>query len=260
VSYDGTEFFGFQRQGAFRSVQGEIEAALTKITGATPVVFGAGRTDTGVHATGQVIAFDLEWRHPPESLQRALNVTLPRDVAVRGVRRCEGSFSPRFDALSRTYEYTVYLDEVRRPMRNRYAWQIGYALDVAAMNETAAELIGERDFAAFGSPTSESESTIRRVMRARWDERPGAFGERDLVFTIEANAFLYRMVRRIVNALVKVGGGKIGRAEFVEALASGDPNRITGTAAAAGLSLTHVAFRDESVIEAEADSRASGKV
>lgn len=268
ASYDGTEFFGFQRQGAFRSVQGEIETALCTITGQSVVVYGAGRTDSGVHATGQVIAFDVEWRHSPEALQRALNVTLPRDAVVREMRRCDAAFSPRFDALSRTYEYTVYRDSVRRPTRDRYAWQVGVALDVAAMNEAAEALIGEHDFAAFGSPTSESESTIRRVMRARWEERD-AFEEAgagarerasDLVFTIEANAFLYRMVRRIVNALVKVGSGRIGRAAFVEALASGDQNRITGLAAAAGLCLTHVSYRDEDEKEEEADSRASGKV
>jgi tRNA pseudouridine38-40 synthase len=260
ASYDGTEFFGFQRQGAFRSVQGEIEAALQTVTGQSVTVYGAGRTDSGVHATGQVIAFGLEWRHSPEALQRALNVTLPQDAAVREVRRCDGSFSPRFDALSRTYEYTVYRDSVRRPTRDRYAWQVGYALDVAAMNDAAEGLIGEHDFAAFGSPTSESESTIRRVMRARWEERATPDGERDLVFTIEANAFLYRMVRRIVNALVKVGSGRIGRAAFVEALASGDQNRITGLAAAAGLCLTYVSYRDEDERQEEADSRASGKM
>lgn len=260
ASYDGTEFFGFQRQGAFRSVQGEIEAALRTITGRTVVVYGAGRTDSGVHATGQVIAFEVEWRHSPESLQRALNVTLPRDAAVREVRRCSDSFSPRFDALSRTYEYTVYRDSVRRPTRDRYAWQVGGTLDMAAMNEAAEALIGEHDFAAFGSPTSESESTVRRVMRARWNEGVAPQGAHDLVFTIEANAFLYRMVRRIVNALVKVGSGRISRAAFVEALACGDQNRITGLAAAAGLCLTHVSYRDEDDKQEEADSRASGKV
>jgi len=240
ASYDGTEFFGFQRQGAFRSVQGEIETALCTITGQSVVVYGAGRTDSGVHATGQVIAFDVEWRHSPEALQRALNVTLPPDAAVRDVQRCEAGFSPRFDALSRTYEYTVYRGAVRQPLRDRYAWQIGRVLNAESMNEAAAALIGERDFAAFGSPTSDSESTVRRVIRARWDEREG-----DLVFTIEANAFLYRMVRRIVNALVKVGSGRIRCAEFADALASCDQNRITGLAPAAGLCLTRVTYRDE---------------
>lgn len=240
ASYDGTEFFGFQRQGAFRSVQGEIESALESITGEPPVVFGAGRTDSGVHATGQVIAFKVEWRHPPQALQRALNVNLPRDVVVRDVRECDGHFSPRFDALSRMYEYTVYRDLIRHPLRDRYAWQIGRMLDLTAMNEAAADLIGEHDFAAFGSPTSESQSTIRKVLRAQWDEREG-----DLVFVIEANAFLYRMVRRIVNALVKVGSGKISTAAFADALASCDQNRITGLAPAAGLCLTRVAYRDE---------------
>jgi len=240
ASYDGTDFFGFQRQGVFRSVQGEIEAALTKTAGVTPVVFGAGRTDSGVHATGQVIAFDLEWRHPPGALQRALNVTLPFDTAVYEVQECSDLFSPRFDALSRKYEYTVYRDPVRRPMRDRFAWQVGRPLDVAVMNDAASMLIGVHDFAAFGSPTSESESTVRRVMRAQWDEH----GD-DLVFTIEANAFLYRMVRRVVNALVKVGSGRVSRAEFADTLANCDHNRIAGLAPAAGLCLTYVAYRDE---------------
>lgn len=242
AAYDGTDFYGFQRQGRFRSVQGEIETALTKITGESPVVFGAGRTDTGVHATGQVIAFDSEWRHPADALQRALNVNLPMDVAVRDVAACADGFSPRFDALTRTYEYTVYISPVRQPVRDRFAWHVESVLDVEAMNGVAAGLLGERDFAAFGSPTSESESTTRRLLRAEWREvaeRPG-----DLVFTIEANAFLYRMVRRIVNALVKVGRGRLTAGDVFSALASGDQGRITGLAPASGLCLTTVTYRE----------------
>ncbi len=248
AAYDGTDFYGFQRQSGFRSVQGEIETALARILEleTAPTVQGAGRTDTGVHATGQVIAFEADWAHPVAALQRALNVNLPGDVAIRELEACADQFSPRFDARSRTYAYTAYVSPVRSPLRDRFAWHIEREPDLAAMNAAARILTGTHDFAAFGSPTGDSDTTVRTVMRSEWRREAvldGAGAGMALTFEIEANAFLYRMVRRIVNALVQAGLGRLSVDEVEEALASRDQNRITGLAPACGLCLVDVSYQ-----------------
>lgn len=243
VAYDGTEFFGFQRQANVRTVQGEIEAALERVSGRQIGVIGAGRTDAGVHATGQVIAFEIDWRHPLDALTRALNVALPEDVAVREVAECGTDFHPRFDAQSRTYEYTALAGEVRQPLLRRTAWQLDRKPDLALMNSAAAWLVGSHDFAAFGSAPSgrEAETTVRDVLRAAWREEEN---ERDaLVFTIEANAFLFRMVRRLTLALVRVGQGQLSAGELLEILESKDAQRIKGLAPACGLCLVDVKYQ-----------------
>lgn len=241
VAYDGTDFVGFQRQAAQRgrTVQGELEAALEKVCQSRVAVVGAGRTDAGVHATGQVIAFEVDWKHPLDALGRALNATLPEDVAVRDLEPCEVGFHPRFSAKSRTYVYTAYVSEVRQPLLRRFAWQLEQRPDVTVMNEAAQRLIGSHDFAAFGSPPSgrSEETTVREVLRADWQ----AMNDR-LCFTIEANAFLFRMVRRIVMALVRVGRGEYGPDEIENMLESGDAQRIKGLAPACGLCLVDVKY------------------
>ena len=239
VSYDGTQFGGFQRQTNARSVQGEIEAALEKISGKPVGIVGAGRTDAGVHATGQVVAFSLDWTHGLEALTKAINANLPLDVAVRELAECDEKFHPRFDAVSRRYEYTIAMCVVRKPMLRLYAWQLEHDLDVVKMNEAAWYLIGQHDFAAFGSATS-GESTVREMIRAEWrviEQEPVL-----LKFNIEANGFLFRMVRRIVATLVRVGQGKIGPDEVREILVSRDGNQAKGTAPACGLSLVEVKY------------------
>ena len=241
VSYDGTQFGGFQRQTNARSVQGEIEAALEKISGKQVGIVGAGRTDAGVHATGQVVAFSLDWGHGLEALTKAINVNLPLDVAVRELAACGEQFHPRFDAVSRRYEYTIAICAVRKPMMRLYAWQLEQMLDVAKMNEAARHLIGQHNFAAFGSATS-GENTVRKVVRAEWrviEQEPEL-----LKFNIEANSFLFRMVRRIVSTLVRVGQGKIGPDEVREILVSREGNQAKGAAPACGLSLVEVKYED----------------
>lgn len=238
VAYDGTEFSGFQRQTNARSVQGELERAIEQITSQKASVTGAGRTDAGVHASGQVIAFETEWKHLLDALHRALNVTLAEDVAVTTLEIAPAKFHPRYDALSRTYEYTIIQSDVRQPLARRYAWQIGRALDVESMNIAAARLIGEHDFVAFGSaPSGSGESTIRRVLRAEWRKT----GDK-VMFEIEANAFLFRMVRRIVATLARVGMGELSADEVSELLDSRNPDRVKGAAPACGLCLVKVSY------------------
>jgi tRNA pseudouridine38-40 synthase len=241
VSYDGTQFGGFQRQTNARSVQGEIEAALETLSGKPVAIVGAGRTDAGVHATGQVVAFNLDWGHGLEALTKAINVNLPLDVAVCELAECGERFHPRFDAVSRRYEYTIAICAVRKPMMRLYAWQLEHDLDVAKMAKAAQHLIGQHDFAAFGSVTS-GESTVRKVMRAEYEvieQEPKL-----LQFNIEANGFLFRMVRRIVATLVRVGQGKIGPDEVREILVSREGNQAKGAAPACGLSLVEVKYED----------------
>lgn len=246
VCYDGTEFCGFQRQAeGVRSVQAEIEATLSKITGSTVSVSGAGRTDTGVHASGQVIAFQLAWAHSLAALTRAININLPLDVSVSEIAACDERFHPRFSAISRTYEYTVIFSPVPVPLVRRYAWVKDGMIstldlpNIRQMNMAAAHLLGEHDFAAFGSAPS-GENTIRRVIQAQWERM--AETPLSLRFTIEANAFLFRMVRRIVNTLVRVGLGKLDPDQMGEILRSGDSARVQGLAPACGLNLVNVKY------------------
>jgi tRNA pseudouridine38-40 synthase len=241
VAYDGTDFVGFQRQpdDRGRTVQGELEAALSKVCGARCAVVGAGRTDAGVHATGQVVAFEVDWRHSLDVLQRALNATLPDDVAVCALAICEDDFHPRYSAKSRTYEYAAYVSAVRQPMLRRFAWHLERRPDLGAMNEAARLLVGVHDFAAFGSPPSgrPEESTVREVLRAGWQETDDR-----LCFTIEANAFLFRMVRRIVMALVRVGWHEYTPEIISDMLESKDAQRVKGLAPACGLCLVEVKY------------------
>ncbi len=146
VAYDGSAFYGFQVQAGVRTVQGELERALTEIAGHEAGVIGAGRTDTGVHATGQVAAFSIEWRHPTVELARAVNHRLPADVAVLDVAECPETFHPRFSAVSRTYEYAVVVAEAH-PLLNRYAWLVSRMPDLAALQAAAKRLVGDADFA-----------------------------------------------------------------------------------------------------------------
>ena len=198
IAYDGTPYCGFQRQaGDTPTVQGTIESALARVTQQPITVLGAGRTDTGVHAAGQVIAFDAEWRHTPHDLWRALNANLPDTIAVRSLDEAPRGFHPRYDARSRTYEYTLYVAPVRHPLLGRYAWHVPASapLDLQAMGRAAGSLIGVHDFATFGQPTH-GESTTREVMRSEFAIVTNTISREQVIrYTIEGNAFLYRMVQ-----------------------------------------------------------------
>jgi tRNA pseudouridine38-40 synthase len=201
-------------------------------------VAGAGRTDAGVHATGQVVAFDAQWAHTLNDLLNAMNARAPKDVAILDLAECEPGFHPRFSAVSRMYEYTIALRPTRQPLLRRYAWLMTGQLDMARMNQAAQCLIGEYDFAAFGT-APDGDVTVRRVLKAEWREMAETG---TLRFTIEANAFLYRMVRRIARALVLVGRNELDVDELSEILASKDLQRIKGIAPACGLCLVRVTY------------------
>ena len=212
IEYDGTEFEGFQIQKRRRTVQGELEKALRQITGAKIRVIGAGRTDTGVHATGLGVHFDTAWGKSPQVLQRALNAVLPTDIAVSRMIQVPADFSARYSAQSRAYRYTILNQATRSPLAERYALRVPEPLDANAMDAAARGLIGKHDFGAFGTPPR-GDNTVREMYRAQVQRE----AERVCV-ELEANAFLYRMVRRIVGTLILVGKGTLSVAEFREVL------------------------------------------
>lgn len=202
IAYDGSEFFGFQRQGDARTVQLEIENSLRKIGWDGQSIIAAGRTDTGVHASGQVIAFDIEWKHSEEVLRKALNANLPKDVAAHAVKVADEVFHPRFEAISRCYHYRIYCQPTRDPLRDRYAWRVWPPVSIQDLQLAAKELMGTHNFAAFGLPPKKGGNTIRTIFEADWINN-----QEDFLFRVKANAFLYHMVRKIVFLQVKIAQG-----------------------------------------------------
>lgn len=243
LAYDGTEFFGFQRQARGRNqrtVQAVVESALQRLGWQGKTILASGRTDTGVHASGQVIAFDLDWAHSPEALRSALNAHLPPDVAVQLARRVADDFHPRYAALARRYRYRLFCQPVRDPLRERYAWRVWPAVDLASMRQASQCLLGTHDFAAFGTPPRPGGNTLRTVTGADWISLPPD----ELAFDIVANAFLFRMVRRLVGLLVAVGQGMQPPQAVCACLERSSQARVKYLAPPQGLTLVEVIYRD----------------
>jgi tRNA pseudouridine38-40 synthase len=235
VEYDGTDFAGFQLQPNARTVQGELEAALARLNGGERVVVdGAGRTDAGVHATGQVIAFTYAGSVPGSELRRAVNALLPRDVAIRDLRRAPDGFHPRYAARYRDYRYTVW-NGPRSPLRERTALGVRDPLDVAAMASAGSAFVGRHDFSSFGAVDDRSPVRTVHAMRVRKEGRL-------VTIDIRADSFLRGQVRRMVAALLEVGHGKMDEAALAAALAAGEPALNGAAAPAKGLCLRHVAM------------------
>lgn len=244
LAYDGTAYQGFQRQPPpTATIQSAVEKAIRQVTAQRAPVIAAGRTDTGVHASGQIIAFDIGWKHGDDELLRAINSQLPLDIAAREIWQQEG-FHPRYDALWRQYAYRIATPDARHPLMNRYVWQlVGESLDLERMNEAAALCLGEHDFGAFGTPPQAgSSNTVRQVYRSSWEVESGAFGE-IFCYRIRGTAFLYHMVRRLVGMMAQVGRGVIMPGEFEAILRSCDINRAKALAPANGLILEAVGYR-----------------
>jgi tRNA pseudouridine38-40 synthase len=247
LAYDGTDFFGSQRQASKRTVQGELEKALCKLGWTGRSIVLSGRTDTGVHATGQVAACDLGWSHSDEQLARALNAALPADLAVHNARMVHAKFHPRFDALSRRYRYRLFCQPLRDPIRERFYWRVWPEIKIELLAKTAQLFLGTHDFSAFGSPTTPRGSTGRTVMKAEWTQA----GQDEWHFEVQANAFLYRMVRRLVFAQIAVAQGKVSAEAIAHSLANQDsagtrsetlPSVPAGLAPAHGLTLVEVNY------------------
>jgi tRNA pseudouridine38-40 synthase len=237
VEYDGTDFSGWQRQPGMRTVQGCLEEALHEMTSEAVFVRGAGRTDAGVHADGQVASFPLVARIPPHGLLRGLNSILADDVAILEVAEVDASFDARFSARGKVYRYCVWNHVVRSPRHARTAWHVRQALDMAAIVDGAARLVGEHDFRAFRAADCDRRTT-RRILRRLDVDRQGA----RLTFDVEATAFLKNMVRIVVGTLVDVGRGRVGVEAIARMLETGDRAAGGVTAPAQGLTLLRVLY------------------
>jgi tRNA pseudouridine38-40 synthase len=237
LAYDGSDFSGFQRMPKARTVQGVVETALQQLGWQERTILAAGRTDAGVHASGQVVAFSLEWKASLGKLQSALNANLPRDVAVSAVSEAKPNFHPRYDATARRYRYRIICQEWRDPLRERYAWRVWSEFDLDLMQTAAQYLAGKHDFAAFGTPPRSGGSTIRTVYQAGW-KAEGL----EMDFDILADAFLYHMVRHLVGVQVKIGQGKLPPDFLLKLLNGGAKPPMQSLAPPQGLTLVEVVY------------------
>jgi tRNA pseudouridine38-40 synthase len=240
IAYDGTAYAGWQRQARVDTVQARLEAALTEIEGRNVTVHGAGRTDAGVHAWGQVASFELAHGIDICALGCALNAKLPDDVRVGKVETMPMSFHARFGARRKSYRYRINHTQVANPMERRFAWHVSDALDLEAMRQAGAILMGQHDFAAF--QTAASDATVRTTVRTVFDLRIDSEAEAIVAIDVVGDGFLRYMVRTIVGTLVEVGLGRRSVGEMGDILTSRARNRAGPTAPPHGLFLVSVDY------------------
>jgi tRNA pseudouridine38-40 synthase len=236
VEYDGTRYAGFQQQPNVPTIQGEMERALREVTQEDAKIVGAGRTDAGVHASGQVVHFLTAWKRSLEELQRAFNAVVSPDIAVKEMTVARSDFHARFSAVTRVYRYTILNQPVRSPLEARFAYHCGHDLDAVAMGEALECLVGTHDFASFGQPT-QGESTVRDVVRASCSRE-----ENHIHVDLTANAFLRHMARAIVGTLLLVGRGALAVEDMKAILAAKDRSQAGAPAPAHGLCLVRVNY------------------
>lgn len=240
LQYDGTDYVGWQRQPSGTSIQGLLEDAVRPIEGREVTVHGAGRTDAGVHALGQVASLRLTATMDPVTLARALNAVLPFDVRVADADVMADGFHARFSATGKIYDYRIVQGPFASPFLRRYVWHVMPPLDVEAMREAAAALVGEHDFAAFQGSGIDVRTSVRTIRQV------GLHGtgtsEAPLVLRIEGNGFLRHMVRNVAGTLVEIGLGRRSRADLAAILASRDRARAGATAPPSGLILREVLY------------------
>ena len=237
LEYDGTAYFGWQLQAGQDSIQGRIERALAQIFNSPIRVQGAGRTDAGVHARGQVASAMLPREFDTTELKRALNALLPSDIAIVSVERAQDDFDPRRDAHSRVYEYRVLNRESRSAFEFRYSWLVREALDLDSMRAAARVFVGEHDFAAFRTLGSAEKTTMRRVIASDWTRKNDV-----LIYRVEATSFLRHMVRTMVAAMVETGRRKIAADDVAAMIESRNRATAPAPAPAFGLYLVKVRY------------------
>jgi tRNA pseudouridine38-40 synthase len=236
LSYDGTDFSGWQRQPKKRTVQGVVEEAVARIAGGRLAVIGAGRTDAGVHALAQTASFQAELRLRPAELIKALNALLPRDVRVLSVKTAPADFNARRSALGKLYQYRIYRRPVLPPFLRRYVLHWPYPLDTEAMFAAARLFIRQDDFSAFSS--NRLLSPVRKVIRSELRQRGP-----ELHYLVEADGFLRHMVRSMVGTLLEVGRGRIGPEKVAELFRKKQRTLASPTVPARGLWLVRVAYK-----------------
>lgn len=246
IAYDGTEFHGWQRQPELRTVQQVLDEAIEQLTGARPRTQASGRTDAGVHALGQVVGFLTASRHGPEVFVKALNATLPHDLRVLDACERPQAFHATLDARSKRYRYRIDNAKIANPFELRYAWHVFHRLDVEAMNRAAAPLLGRHDFRSFETDWPNRMSSVRTIFDV------AVFREGDLVLVeVEADGFLYNMVRTIAGTLALVGAGKRPESWVGEVLRAENRIEAGPTAPARGLFLVRVHYDDAQKAYAE---------
>lgn len=236
VAYEGTAYAGFQRQPNGITIQEKIEEALERIAGEVKVV-GAGRTDAGVHAEGQVVHFDSDTRHGAAEILRSANFYLPKDIAALSCEEADPSFHARYSAKGKRYRYTVWNDPVRPVLWRTLALHVPEPLDLGAMRAAAAPLLGTRDFSSFASEIAPGGNAVRTVSSLD----PSRDGPR-LLLDVGADGFLYNMVRAIAGTLLEVGRGRRPAAWVADVLAARDRRAAGPTAPARGLTLVRVDY------------------
>ena len=237
IAYDGTKYHGFQKQKNAVTVQGVLEEALNKLCGETVRTIGSGRTDTGVHALGQVISFTTEGRIPCANLVRASRSLLPADIVIISAAEVEEGFHARISAYWKRYEYRLLFNEYDNPFQVNYAWQMREQLNLEAMELAASKLLGTHDFSAFRSTGSVDTSPVKTMYEARWEQNGN-----ELRFIIAGDGFLYHMVRNIVWSLVQVGLGKRSVSDFEAELKAKRCDFDSEPAPAQGLYLAQVYY------------------
>lgn len=238
VMYDGTKYNGFQTQKNQNTIQNNIEHAIFLLTGEKVKIRGAGRTDAGVHAVGQVCDFTLEKDFDVNRFPRAINHFLPQDISIREISVVESDFNSRADAKNKTYRYTIYQAKNRNPLKRLYAFNTSYGLNFDAMKEAAKYFEGEHDFKAFQNTGSNVKITIRTINYITLEK----VGTEEIAITINGTGFLYNMVRIIAGTLFEVGIGKIKTSEVEQIIAGGDRNKAGKTLPANGLCLLEVNY------------------
>jgi tRNA pseudouridine38-40 synthase len=265
LAYDGTDFRGWQVQPGEPTIQGELQAALGRITRETPLPQGSGRTDAGVHALGQVASFALRAHIPPENLLRALNRTLPTSIRILEARKVTAAFHARHSALAKTYEYRVYREAICAPFLDRYVLACSWPMDLEALQQAAKRFEGEHDFLSFAAtdpdlasrgisidsgreqsaaaPTT-PQSAIRTVFSSGWEQKQTEAG-RLWIYRVRGNGFLHHMVRNLVGTMLDVGRGKRRAEEIPGILAARSRSAAGPTAPARGLFLHSVEYDEE---------------
>ena len=239
VAYDGTGFHGWQLQPGVRTVEGELNKALSEWTGNDICVIGASRTDTGVHALGNLAVFDLDLTIPTDRIAYALNTKLPADVKIQQAIEVEPDFHPRHCASRKTYEYHIYAAQFPMPLASRFAYYTYLNPDIGLMQQAAAYLIGEHDFKSFCCVRTQAESTVRTIYNIEVSRV-----DKEIIIKIKGNGFLYNMVRIIAGTLLDVGTGKTAPEEIETILAKCDRTFAGPTLPPEGLRLCGIEIMD----------------
>lgn len=255
IAYDGSRFHGWQRQDGFASVQEALEDAFACLIGERVSVQGSGRTDTGVHALRQVANVHIETKLADDRIRHGLNAHLPESVVVRRLETCADEFHARFSAVGKRYVYVVATTRFRPALGRQYATWERSPLDFGAMRAAADDLLGTHDFRGLSSTGSDPKTTVRTVRAFRWIAR-----RERLAFVIEANGFLYNMVRAIAGTLLDIGRGRLAQSCVREALENGDRGAAGPTAPPGGLYLLRVRYPETAFAGADRGPKGSSGV